>query len=416
MNLFEVSHSCLSEIIYKKIPFKLAIENTCSKYTIFPEIRKKLNGVVGCSLRHFYVFNYLISLLKKDFNDEQKVALYLFAANELFISTFSSGEMNEVLTKLEISENDLNLFKEKCKDRTKLIPEELSKDSIEYLHYRYNVPSWILKMWIKHYKGYTYKIVKAINKPSNWYAIANNNLISQEEVLDKYKDFEETSFKGLYLYKGNVAPSRHSAFKKKQMVRICPALFEILNKLDLDVFRKIAIYSEVDEPIYLQISALLDNKYTGDIMCGNSESYFSAKKNLKDFSLPNVNLYEARHSSIITCLSEKAHHFFVIPQSTNFSEFRKSPDYFNRIEQDKLDEIIQNQKEALLDAADYVEDGGNLIYLIPTMNKKESLQVVEHFLNNRQDFKLVEQTQFLPFDKFDSTLFVAIFAKEVSHD
>ena len=58
--------------------------------------------------------------------------------------------------------------------------------------------------------------------------------------------------------------------------------------------------------------------------------------------------------------------------------------------------MIANQKEALNDASEFIEEGGNLIYMIPTMNKKESLQIMTAFLEAHPDFALVEQKQFLP--------------------
>ena len=147
MKLFEDAHSCLMDILYKKTPFKLAIENTCSKRTIFREDRKNFTNIIGCSLRHYYVFDNLISLLDKSFNDSQKVALYLLLSNDLFVPVFSAEEVEAFLKKVEIQENDINRLKELSRDKTKLIPQEVNNDSIEYLHYRFNIPMRVLKMW-----------------------------------------------------------------------------------------------------------------------------------------------------------------------------------------------------------------------------------------------------------------------------
>ena len=416
MNLFTVSHSCLMEILYKKTPFKLAIENTCSKNTVFREDRKNITNVIGCALRHFYIFDYLISLLDKDFSEHQKVTLLLHLSNELFVPVFPSEEINSGLKTANILASDIEKLRELTKDKTKLIPPQYTNDSLEYLHYRYNIPIWILKMWMKHFKGYTYKIVKTINRPSNNYAIINNHSIDNDFLKKEHPEIKTTQFDGLYFYDGNVAPKRHSLFIENKMVTISPALYYLLNKLDLDVIRKIAIYSETYNILHLQLAALLGGEYRGDIISGSAESYYSVKKDLEKYPLKNVNLYEAKHSSIITCLSEKVHNFFVIPKNSNFGEFRKSPDYFNRVNQGELDEDIANQKQSLLSASDFVENGGNLIYIVATMDKKESAQIVDGFLEERKDFVLLEQKQFLPFDKYDSTLFIAIFRKEESDD
>ena len=81
-----------------------------------------------------------------------------------------------------------------------------------------------------------------------------------------------------------------------------------------------------------------------------------------------------------------------------------------------VDGYISNQKAALISASDFVEDGGNLIYMVSTMNKKETVQIIDDFLREKEGFTLIEQKQFLPFDKYDSTLFIAILRKEGSND
>ena len=415
MKLFEQAHSCLMEILFKKVPFKLAVENTCTKHTIFRDDRKNLTNIIGCSLRHYYIFDHLISRLEKDFNDAQKVALYLFLSNSLFVPVLSSEDVESSLTKLQIFAPDIERLKDLSKDKTKLIPENIDNNSIEYLHYRFNIPTWVLKMWMKHFKGYTYKIVKSINKPANHYAIVNETLLKKEELI-KFPELQPTQFEGLYLYNGNVAPKRHSLFKEGKIVSISPAEFYLLSKLDLDVIRKVGFYSETFNELHLQLMAMLSPNYHMDIIAGSAEAYYQAKKDIETYKLNGVNLYNTGHSSIITCLSDKVYNFFVAPKNTDFAEFRKTPDYFNRVDSGALDEYLKNQKAALISASDFVEDGGNLIYMVPTMNKKETVQIIDDFLKEKEGFTLAEQKQFLPFDKYDSTLFIAILRKEGSND
>lgn len=414
MKLVELSHSCLMDILAKEIPFKLAIENICNKNTVFRDDRRNLTNVVGCSLRHFYIFDNLVSRLEKEFSEEQKVTLYIYLTNHLFVPLISSKDMDAMLEKYEIVKDDIDKINEFSKEKSKLIPEGISNDSVEYLHYRFNIPLWVLRMWMKHFKGYTYKIVKSVNKPTNHYMIKNPSKISDGE-LAHFKEFVPSPFEGLYLYQGNVGPLRHSLVRSNRMVLINPAEHYLYSKIDLDVLRRIAIYSEVQNNMHLQLEALLNNTSI-DIIAGSSEAYYPTKKDVENFNLNKVNLYQTGHSSIITCLSEKVHTFFVLPKNTNFEELRKAPDYFNRIKQEELDGYIANQKLALHDASEFVEEGGQLVYAVSTMNKKETMQIADDFIKNHPDFVLVEQKQFLPFDKYDSTYYFAIFRKETPND
>ncbi len=416
MELFNNSHSCLRDILYKKIPFKLAIKNTCSKNTVFREDRRNLTNVIGCALRHFYIFDYLVNQVRDDFNDDQKVTLYLYLSNVLFVSVFSSKEVEKGLKKDGITNKDVEQLVNLIEDKTKLIPTQYSRESLEYLHYRYNIPEWVLKIWMKHFKGYTFKIVKVINKPYNYYAIVNRSVTTDEQVLAQYEEVKKTEFEGLYMYEGKVAPKRHSLFKDAKMVTISPAEHYSQEKLDLDVFRTIGVYTEVHNNLLLQLMARLGTKYRAKVIAGSLESYYQAKKDIENYKLNQVDLYEAKHNLIVTCVSEKVHTFFVSPKNSSFNEFRKTPDYFNRVNQDELDEMIANQKESLLSASSFVENGGLLVYTVPTMNKKETVQIVDAFLKENKNYSLVEQRQFLPFDKYDSTLFIAIFRNEAKDD
>ena len=166
MKLIEVSHSCLNDVLNKQVPFKLAIENICNKNSIIRDDRKNLTNIVGCSLRHFYIFDNILSRAEMSFNDDQKIVLYLYLTNRLFVPLISLKEMDAELVKYEISSEAINKVNALSEQKGKLIPENIPNDSIDYLHYRFNIPTWILKMWMKHFKGYTYKIVKSINVPA----------------------------------------------------------------------------------------------------------------------------------------------------------------------------------------------------------------------------------------------------------
>ena len=404
------------DILFEKHPFKLAVENTCTKTTTQSEDRKKLTNIVGCSLRHFYVFENLISRVGDSFNNEQIVALLLYLSNRLFTPLFSSEDINGLLDKYTINAGVIEQLDAISVDKTKLIPDTFSNESIEYLHYRFNVPLWVLKMWMSHFKGYTYKIVKSINRPINHFAFASKGVEDIEKLLGQYREIEKTETEGLYKYNGNIPPVRHSLFKNGSLISITPAEYYLLSKLDLDVLRKVAVYSEINSKIHSQLIGLVSKKMRIDYIAGTAEAYYPTKKDVELRNLVNTNVYEAGHSSIITCLSEKVHTMFVLPKNTNFAELRKAPDYFNRLDQSALDGYLVNQLEALNNASSFIENNGNLIYMVPTMDKKETIQIVEKFLKQHPEFVLVEQKQFLPFDKYDSTLYFAILRNEGLND
>ena len=72
-----------------------------------------------------------------------------------------------------------------------------------------------------------------------------------------------------------------------------------------------------------------------------------------------------------------------------------------------LDEIIAEEAGTLENASQLVELDGTLVYMIPTISKKESSTLIGNFLYKHPEFELVEEKQFFPFEAFDSCLYYA---------
>lgn len=416
MKLLETAHSCLSDILDKRIPFKLAIENTTKKNTLFPEDRKRLSNTVGCTLRHYYLFMNILERAGLTLEPSQRNAMFLYLANRLFLDNVSSSEFKTFLKDQNIRDTDIKKINSLSLDKDSLIPTEYAKDSIEFLNLRYNTPKWVLRIWMKHFKGYSYKIVKANNKPGNHFALVHTPLTTKEKLLSEYREIEDSEFEHLVVYKGNVPPSKHSLFKSTQLILCSPAEDYVLSKLDLDIYRDVVIYAEYKNKLHLQLMSYISANMKLYYIAGDSEPYYQMKKDIDTFKLFKTQLFEAKSSSIITCLPHKVPTLFLLPKNTNFAEFRNTPDYFNRVEQSSLDGMLANQTASLEEASKFIEDNGHLVYMVPTMNKKETVNIILDFLAHHHEFTLVEQRQFLPFDKYDSTFYFAILRKEPEND
>ena len=61
-----------------------------------------------------------------------------------------------------------------------------------------------------------------------------------------------------------------------------------------------------------------------------------------------------------------------------------------------LSELIDTQQQILRAAAEYVSDGGILVYSTCTINPYENEKQIEKFLRGNGNFKALEQKQLLP--------------------
>ena len=87
-----------------------------------------------------------------------------------------------------------------------------------------------------------------------------------------------------------------------------------------------------------------------------------------------------------------------------------------KIKQEDLDSFINDEYNALINASAHVEDGGYLVYFIPTFCKNESKGVIRKFLKVAPNFKLEKEIQLFPFDKYQTLFYFAVLKKEVSND
>ena len=105
-----------------------------------------------------------------------------------------------------------------------------------------------------------------------------------------------------------------------------------------------------------------------------------------------------------------------MPDSSRFNLLQVLPDYFLRFDIEKLDELIANQVKALNEAANQVEDGGYLLYLVDTVSKKENSGVINEFLKGHPEFSLIQDKLYFPYKKYGGSYFYAVLKKENKND
>lgn len=419
-DLFSLSGKILKLIVEQKVSFNLAINNETKDLKITKNEKNIISSLVGCSLRHYYIFNYLIETYLKPTDDLVKYYSFIYLANNLFVEKLPDGDSyyKRFIATHDVNVEDFNNFLNNSKDKKNLIPTKYEKGSVEFLSYRFNTPSWIIKMWKKHFNdNLTYLILKGNSKSKKKVYCLNKKVLTEEELLSKNPDFHKTNFENLYSYDGKNNIKTLSVYRDNMIFSSSPSSQLIIEKADIDPLRGIAIYSGYSNHFFIDLIAnfnFFNNKI--ELMLGDNPTYLHAKNIIQKLDIENVNIYECKPSSMITCLSNKVHTLFVFPENSNFAMLRDYPDYFFKTEDLNLDELIQKQNMAIEESAPFVEDGGELIYAVPTINVKESRMIIKKFLLGHHDFELVMDKQLFSFDKYDSTLYFAILRKKNNND
>ena len=406
MNQFELSKLVLTKCVVKEIPFAVVLRQT-SKNGVDPQTKANVTALVGCELRHHLIFDNLMERYFGDAEFEKTIYLRFALANSLFLKRFPEETLYD-LAKQDLDPETVELLRTFALSTLEIIPPELDKFSPEYLSMRYNTPAWVIRMWQKQYgKSIAFKTLKVNYRPSSSTVRVNERKVDVEKFLSQHPDFSKSSLENLLVYHGRGAPKQLEEFKNYSMFYMKMATKYLLDQLELDPIKRYAIYSDVPNNIYLDLYSRFESDLKCDYICNHLASYVEAKGILENLKAPHVYLYEASHSSVVTCLSEKANIFFCLPKSSTFDLLRSTPDYFLRVKQDDLSGLIENEYKALEECANQVEVDGEIIYVVPTLSRKESSTLIANFLIAHKEFELIEEKQFFPFEIFDSCLYYA---------
>lgn len=406
VNEIVIAKEIMIKLVSNETPFSIAIKNAFHKNDLDSTQKSNITALVGCELRHHYIFDNLIKRYLGAVEFESTINLRFALANRLFLKRFKDGELL-ALAKEDLPADKVDALIDFVDTTDAIIPPELDKSSPEFLSLRYNTPAWVIRMWQKQFgKGVVFKILKVNYRQSNS-TLRVVDKLDINRFVASHPDYVLAPINGMVIYQGRGTPKNLPEFKANDVFFMKMATKDMLDKLDLDPLKGIAVYSEVPNNIHLELINRFSDTLSLELVINHSNFYYETRRLIKEKDLPHVYTYECSETGLITCLSKKVHTFICMPRSTTFDLFRSTPDYFLRIKQEQLDEIIAHEASCLLEASNFVEEGGELIYMIPTLSRKESNSLIAKFIVDHPEFTLVEEKQYFPFDSYDSCLYYA---------
>lgn len=414
-----LARDILNRIINENTPFSLALKQAFKKNEVSKEDKANISAMVGCVLRHYLVLSNVISKQYPALDSVGVIALMIAFSNALFIKKLDQEDCNkEAQQYLKDEDVKVQDFIEPYLAEKKLVPENIEVGSFEFLSYRYNTPVDIIKMWSKQFGHIAVsKALKANSKPAPVVLRIDNKKIEDEDFFNKYPEFERIEgVNGMALFKGEGKFKNHEVSEKALATPYALAFKEMLDEGDVDLLRGLAIYTEYPNDLLIDLLSRKENVNGVEFIAGNLATASNARNFLNKNQVRGVNVYEAQASAIITCLSKPVHTFVVMPDSSRFNLLQLLPDYFLRFDFNKLDELIANQKLALKEAAEQVEEDGYLLYLVDTLSKKESINIINEFLANNENFTLVRDKLYFPYKKYGGSYYFAALKKAKKND
>ena len=418
MRDFEHVFNVLNKVILEEMPFHIAIKSSlkADKKDRDASFKQSISSLSGCVLRHYYVFEELINRKYPEIEKKNFILLSMGLANHLFAKRYDEDKLISFI----VSESGIKDAKEfilSFEDPKNIIPEDIEPESRKYFSLRYNLPLWVVKMWERNCGPIlSKKLYYSFSKSKHTLLRVNKELVVAKHLLEDYPELSENENDNFVYYHGTGNYKTLQCFKNKEILPIPAGYNFLLSKLEIDSFRGIAIYSACNNSLINELVQQLGSDFKVDYMCGSQKHFFEMRQKKNELKTSNLSLYEIQSEGMKTCVSKPVHYMFVCPSNSNFNELRDKPDYFLRCKQEQLDTFIQEEKKALLAATELVEDGGNIIYFVPTVCRNETRSIINAFLNEHKGYTLVEEKQLFPFDKYQSMLYFAILRKEDQHD
>lgn len=418
MEVFSLANSCLLKIIENKTPFHAALKELFKEHDDVKNKRADVTSLVGCELRHHYFLEVIVKDL--DLNEkslDKLLSIYLVLANLYFLKKFSLEEchkhLNLILEKEDLEKLEkLLIYSGSPLD---LIPSSINRNSDVFASIRFNTPRWLIKMWQKQFgRGITFKIIKSLSKTSNQTFRVNDKLADKEQILLANKDyFVNTKTKDIinYVAKGNL--KKNELTKSFNIYPMNEAVKKIFDDLNLNNEICITLFTDKNVGMIYELFMHSDKREI-NIAVPNIILFPDVINQIRsNEQYRKINFFSNNDLSFLDAdISSKQDLVIVNPSSSYFDTIKKQPDYLINFEKTSLTNCINNEFNSVEGISKIVSDNGRLVYIVETLNIKESKTITSMFLEAHKDFFLLEEKQYLSYDEYGSNIYYAIFQKD----
>ncbi|QUH26217.1 16S rRNA (cytosine(967)-C(5))-methyltransferase RsmB [Serpentinicella alkaliphila] len=388
-NISNLDRGFITELVYGTLENNIYIDYVIEKFST-----TKLNKINLWTINILRLGIYQIMFLDKvpDFaavNESVNLAKKF--------STKTSGFTNAILRNV-------------LRNKEKIELPDKQKDFVKYLSVKYSHAEWMVKRFMSYFtKEFTEDLFKANNERPDLYLRINTLKTNIEACI---KSLEEK----------NIEVKRNDYIEEAITVKG-------INQLDeLEEFKLGHIH--VQDFGSMLVSRVLNPKegeYIIDVCCapGGKTTHMAqlmnnngkilardiydhklklVKDNSKRLGVTIIETEVFDGMKLDEGLIEKADKVLVDAPCSGLGIIRRKPEIKYRKKADDLKELRKMQLSTLHNAAKYVKIGGELIYSTCTIDPNENESVIEEFLKEKNDYKLVAIEGFDDFKRKDGTI------------
>jgi len=285
----------------------------------------------------------------------------------------------------------------------------INVDTIENLSIRYSVPEQLLNMWNKAYgKDAVQAFLPYLNDKPPVFAVPNTLFVDSEELQFELscENIESEIVDDIVRIDSNLDVSALRAYHN--------GLFHIQ---DLSCYNAVkALRVKENDTVIDFCSAPGGKAFTCAEMMKNKGRIIACDIHDSRIKLIENGVERLELSAVKTALNDAAVFNSELPMAdkiicdvvcSGFGIIRRKPEIRYK-DLDSIKQLPEIQYSILETSAGYLKKGGRLMYSTCTLNKRENEKVVERFLNNYNEYKVVEMKTVFPGENGGDGFFYSI--------
>lgn len=291
--------------------------------------------------------------------------------------------------------------------KVKTTQVKLPEDPIASLAIESSLPEWLVKMWKAQYGlEKTQFICKYSNQILPIIVRRNSLRINETDFL---KDTAFSKFEDhLYIYHGNDIAS-HKYYQDGLMSIQDEGSYKIAYSLAASKGMKVLDVCAAPGTKSMAIAELMENEGSIDALDIHPHRVDLIKNDTKRLGIDIIHA-KCKDACDLSDLDMYDRILCDVP-CTGYGVLSRKPDIKISMKSTDMDSLINLQARILLEASKHIKSSGLLVYSTCTLNKKENEKQIQSFLNDHDDFLLVEEKTLFPNENKDG-FYYAILCKE----
>ncbi len=400
----------LEAIKNKEISFTNVINKKINTLALDSDELEKLKGtlksVINCY--HFLFWEINSHFFEKD--ETVKDALIVSLAALRYVKNVDESAVKEFLTtykenkSLDFDVDEAMNFLLSIKAEPTPIPEKYEKAFAKKMALKYAYPEWVVRMLIKHFGiKHTFKSLVSSRKAVKLSLSVNPLKTNVFDVVNNNSDFTLGKLGSLSMrYGGKTKLIEYAAFKDNEYFMMDESNQFAIDQLEPLDGEEVFVYGDAKGLMACDLALMMNDIGRINTCLTNINDLNVTRNMIRRFGLRSIYAFEEASSNLlITHIGPNSlDKMLLLAPSSELGLIRRNPDILLTLKREDLDGIIDNQRKLLEETATFIKEEGILLYMVKTMNKKESTKIIEEFLTNHPEFTLVDERQIFPYEYF----------------